>query len=57
VVVGDQSGWVHFLSREDGSALARWPTDGAALAATPVVVDQTLVVVTRKGGVFGFRPE
>jgi outer membrane protein assembly factor BamB len=32
-------------------------TDGSAIAAAPVVVGDTLVVVTEKGGVFGFRPE
>lgn len=57
VVVGDEAGWVHLLSRSDGSALARLATDGSALGATPVVVNGTMVVVTSKGGVFGFQPE
>jgi outer membrane assembly lipoprotein YfgL len=57
VVVGDESGFVHFLSREDASALNRMATDGSAVAATPVLVGQTLIAVTRRGGIFGFRPE
>ena len=57
VVVGDSTGFVHFMSREDGSVLNRLPTDGSPIAAPPVVVGDTLVVVTQKGGVFGFRPE
>jgi outer membrane protein assembly factor BamB len=37
VVVGDLAGYVHFLSREDGSFIGRLPTDGRINSA-PVVV-------------------
>jgi outer membrane assembly lipoprotein YfgL len=57
VIVGDNSGNVHFLSREDGSPLARVTTDGSAIAATPVMANDTLVVVTHNGNVFGYAPE
>jgi outer membrane protein assembly factor BamB len=57
IVVGDSSGSVYFLSKTDGSALNRLPTDGSAFAAAPVVVGNTLVVVTRIGGIFGFVAE
>lgn len=57
VVVGDSTGLVHLLSREDGSPLNRLATDGSGIAAAPAVVGDTLVVVTRAGGIFGFRPE
>ena len=57
VVVGDSSGLVHMLAREDGSALNRLSTDGSGIAATPVLAGNTLVVVTRAGSVYGFRPE
>ena len=57
VVVGDNTGLVHLLSREDGSPLNRLTTDGSGIAATPVVAANTLVVVTRSGGVYGFVPE
>ena len=57
VAVGDSTGLVHFLSKADGSSLNRLPTDGSALAAPPVVVGNTLVAVTRNGGVFGFVVE
>lgn len=57
VVVGDDSGLIHFLSREDGTVLTRIVTDGSAVMAAPVVAGGTLVVVTRKGGIFGFKPE
>ena len=57
VVVGDLAGFVHLLSRDDGSLLNRLPTDGSAIAAAPVLVESTLVVVTQNGGVYGFQPE
>lgn len=57
VAVGDGSGLVHLLSRDDGSLLDRLSTDGSAVAATPVLAADTLVVVTQKGGVYGFRPQ
>lgn len=57
VVMGDDNGLVHFLSRQDGKPLQRLSTDGSAIMGKPVAAGQTLVVVTRAGGVFGFRPE
>jgi outer membrane protein assembly factor BamB len=57
VVVGDNTGTVHMLSREDGSPLNRLTTDGTAIAAAPVLAGNTLVVVTHGGGVYGFVPE
>jgi outer membrane protein assembly factor BamB len=57
VVMGDNNGLVHFLSRQDGQVVQRVATDGSAITGKPVAVGQTLVVVTRTGGVFGFRHE
>ena len=57
VVVGDNTGLVHMLSREDGSLLNRLPTDGSPIVAAPVVAGNTLVVVTRNGGIYGFVPQ
>lgn len=57
VVVGDGDGTLHFLSRENGSPLTRISTDGSPIMAAPVLAGNTLVVVTRKGNIFGFRPE
>lgn len=57
VAIGDLSGFVHLLSREDGSLLNRLPTDGSAIAADPVLAGNTLIAVTRNGGVYGFRPD
>lgn len=57
VVVGDAYGFVHLLSREDGTLLTRLATDGSAIAAAPVAAGNSLVVVTRNGGVYGFVPQ
>lgn len=54
LAVGDFQGFVHFLSREDGSLQGRLSTDGSAVVATPLMAGNTLVVVTAAGGVFGF---
>lgn len=57
IAVGDDEGNVHFVSPEDGSALAYLKTDGSAIAAGPILAGGMLVVVTRNGGVFGIKPE
>lgn len=57
VVVGDDSGVVYLLSRENGSPLNRLSTDGSGIVMRPVAADDTLIVVTRKGNIYGFRPD
>lgn len=56
VVLGDYKGFVHFLSLDDGSFVARVKTDSSGIMAAPVVAGDTLVVQTRDGELFGFRP-
>ena len=58
LAIGDSTGLLHLVSREDGSPVNRVSTDGSAIAAAPVLAaGDTLVVVTRSGGIFGFRPQ
>ena len=57
VVVGDFEGQVHFLSRRHGETLLRLPTDGTPVVGTPVLAGTTLLVATRGGGLFAFRPQ
>lgn len=53
VVVGDFEGYVHVMSREDGSFVARVATDGSAIQVPPVALDlSTFLVQTRNGGVY-----
>ena len=56
VVFGDGQGLVHFLAAASGEAQLRLPTDGSAVVGTPILEGQTLVVTTRDGGLFAFRP-
>ena len=57
VVFGDSDGFVHFLSTTTGDAQLRLPTDGSAVVGTPTVSGNTLLVTTRKGGLYAFRPQ
>jgi len=57
LVLGDESGLLHFLSRQDGAPLNRVATDGTPIVGAPVLVGQTLIALTQRGGIFGFRPD
>jgi len=57
VVFGDAQGMVHFLDRDDGHPLLRLPTDGSRVVGAPVLSGTTMLVATRSGGLFAFRPE
>jgi outer membrane protein assembly factor BamB len=52
VVVGDFQGYVHVLSRDDGSFAARIATDGSAIIAQPIALKDGVLVQTRNGGVY-----
>jgi outer membrane protein assembly factor BamB len=56
LVIGDDTGLVHVLSREDGSEMTRLTTDGSAVIGSPVLAGDLLVVQTTRGGVFAWRP-
>ncbi len=57
VAVADSRGLVHLISREDGSEMTRLTTDGSPIVAPPVLAGDALVVQTRNGGVFAWRPQ
>lgn len=57
LVFGDADGIVHWLSRDNGEAMLRLPTDGSPVIAAPVVSGGTMLIVTRAGGLFAFRSE
>jgi outer membrane protein assembly factor BamB len=57
VAVGDGDGYIHFLSREDGAFLARVPTDGSAIVATPLVAGSQVVFQTRSGQLVALAAE
>lgn len=57
VLVGDSEGYVHFVSRDSGKTVLRLSTDGSPIVGTPVALGTTVLVATRKGGLFALRPE
>lgn len=57
VVFGDSEGYVHFMSRDDGTPLLRIATDGEPIVGAPVRSGSTIVVLTAGGSVYAFRPD
>lgn len=58
VAVGDREGYIHFLSREDGSFLARVRTDGSPLTgAAPLVAGANLIFQTQAGTMVALASE
>ncbi len=57
IAIGDSAGLIHLLSRQDGSLQNRLTTDGTPVAASPLLAGNTMIAVTRSGGVYGFAPE
>lgn len=57
IAVGDGTGLLHLLSREDGADMTRLSTDGSAIVGAPMIAGQSLVVQTRKGGIYAWRPQ
>lgn len=49
LVTGDFEGWVHVLSQDDGSLLARQQVDDTPVEAAPVVFDDVVYVYTSGG--------
>ena len=57
VVYGDGDGTVHWFARDTGEPQLRLPTDGSPIVAVPVISGATMLIVTRKGGLFAFSPD
>ncbi len=55
VVVGDSEGYVHVLSAQDGTFLARRQAPGGAVIGRPVDIGPGIAVETAKGEVTAFR--
>jgi len=56
VVVGDFEGYVHWLSTQDGSFVARSRVGSAPITAQPQVVGSTVYVLGDKGDLAALRP-
>ena len=50
VIMGDVKGYVHVLSRDSGALIGRFATDGSAIAAAPMELDNGRVLIQTRGG-------
>lgn len=57
VAVGDLEGYVHFLSREDGTMLGRIATDGSAIKSAPLLSGPNVIFQTQNGTVAAIAVE
>ncbi|MGB5488018.1 MAG: outer membrane protein assembly factor BamB [Lysobacterales bacterium] len=55
IVVGDAEGYLHWINIDDGQFAAREKTGGKGFAGPPLVVGNTLYVMTKKGRLTAFR--
>lgn len=55
VVVGDAGGYLHWVNKKDGLFAARTKVGGKGFAGPPLVVGNTLYVMTNKGSLTAFR--
>jgi len=56
-VVGDAKGVVHFLSRDDGSFVARLESDGSPIRAPLQRLGNSLLAQTSKGSVLAIEAQ
>ncbi|MEO7152908.1 MAG: outer membrane protein assembly factor BamB [Burkholderiaceae bacterium] len=57
VVFGDVEGTLHWLSKDKGETLARIATDGSPIALPLAKIGNTVLALTRNGGVYAVRAE
>lgn len=57
IAVADAQGFVHFLSRDDGSFVARLPTDGSPVVAPLQALGRSLLLQTSNGGVYAIEAQ
>ncbi|HVC36778.1 MAG TPA: outer membrane protein assembly factor BamB [Gammaproteobacteria bacterium] len=57
VVAGDLQGYLHFLSKSDGSIVARVRLGSVPIMAPPIVVNGLLVVLTTGGNLAAYKTE
>lgn len=55
VVVGDQDGYLHWINVDDGAFAARKKAGGDGFSGPPMVIGNTVYVMTRKGKLLAYR--
>lgn len=54
IVVGDDEGYLHWLSKEDGRFIARTRVNSSGIIASPVVKNNMLYVLTKNGNLAAY---
>ena len=57
IAVADVQGFVHFLNRDDGSFVARLPSDGSAVVAPLQTLGGNLLMQTSNGGIYAIEAQ
>jgi len=52
IAVGDLQGQVHFLARDNGAFVGRFPTDGSPIRVAPVALANGFLVQTSRGNLY-----
>ncbi|MFM2486466.1 outer membrane protein assembly factor BamB [Celerinatantimonas yamalensis] len=55
VLVGDQEGYLYWISRDSGHFVAKIKVDSSGLYVAPVVTDNLIIVQTRSGRLIAFK--
>jgi outer membrane protein assembly factor BamB len=55
VIVGDYDGYVHFMSLNDGSPLARIHVSSAGIRAQPIIYGNTIIITTESGRIVALQ--
>jgi len=54
VLVGDEEGYLHWISKRDGTYVGRIKVDGSGIEATPIIKDNILYVLSRGGKIVAY---
>lgn len=57
IVVGDEEGYLHWMSKQDGHFVGRTHVDNAGILATPIVDNNVIYVVSRDGRLSAYTLE
>jgi len=57
VIVGDYDGYVHFLSLNDGSPMARIHVSSAGIRAQPLIYGNTIIVTSNNGKILALQAQ
>ena len=57
IAIADAQGFVHFLSRDDGSFVARLPTDGSPVVAPLQALGSSVLLQTSNGGIYAIEAQ